>query len=414
MATTLNGTAGNDFFDAHANADYYLGQLVLVLAGMPSQGGWPTVNILVNGSVVLGNVQLTVDIRDGHTQTVSVPLPAGAAVTSVGLQYVNDLVTQVDDRNVYVGSVTLNGHALDLAAATYTRLDYPTIPGQHDMDWNGSMVWSGAPVQAAMAGPTHADNVVVEAGAGTDTVLYQGRASDYTVGFTADGFTVTPKNGAWGTDTVVNTENVVFDDRGSSYGGGFLTSVDAPQNVIDGGTGLDTLYLRGTHTQYQIAYTGQASNGFSITGNGVQEFVTNVERLAFSDGYIGLDVKNDGGMAYRMYQAAFNRQPDTSGLGFWVNAMDKGVTLTQVADAFIASAEFQATYGNLDNAQFVNQLYQNVLHRGPDASGFAFWQNVLDTHAATRAEVLGGFSESAENQANVIGAIQNGFYFTLS
>jgi hypothetical protein len=355
--------------------------------------------------VVLDN-----DVRQGQLKTVSVTLPAGVAVTSVGLEYTNDLVTQTDDRNVYVGSVTLNGHALDLAAGVYTRVDYPTIAGGHDMDWNGSMVWSGAPVQAAMAGPTHADSVAIDGGAGMDTVLYHGRASAYTVGFTAGGFTVTPKSGAWGTDTIINTENVLFDDSGT-YGSGFTTNVDAANGVIDGGTGLDTLYLHGTHTQYQISHT---DSGFSITGNGVQEWVTNVDRLAFSDGYIGLDLKNDGGMAYRMYQAAFNRQPDTSGLGFWVNAMDKGVTLTQVADAFIASAEFQATYGNLDNAHFVNQLYQNVLHRGPDASGFAFWQNVLDTNAATRAQVLAGFSESNENQANVIGSIQDGFFYTLA
>jgi hypothetical protein len=410
MATTLNGTAGNDLINAHASSDYYAGQLVLVLGGMPSQGGWPVVNILVNGSVVAGNVLINSDVIQGHTQTVSVALPPGVAITSVGLQYVNDLVTTTDDRNVYVGSVTLNGQSLDLAAATYTRLDYPTIAGQHDMDWNGSMVWSGAAVQGAMAAPTHADNAIIDGGAGLDTVLYQGRASAYTVGYTSSGFTVTPKNGAWATDSIINTENVLFDDSGT-YGSGFTTNVDAAQGTIDGGVGLDTLYLHGTHSQYQIVHT---DSGFSITGNGVQEWVTNVERLAFSDGYVGLDIHDNGGMAYRMYQAAFNRKPDAGGLGFWINGMDNGITLTQVADSFIASAEFQATYGNLDNAHFLTQLYQNVLHRAPDPSGFAFWQNVLDTNAASRAEVLKDFSESPENQANVIGSIQDGFYYTIA
>lgn len=410
MATTLNGTAGNDLIAAHADADYYAGQLVLVLGATPSQGGWPVVNILVNGTVVRGNVLIDSDVIQGHTQVVSVPLPAGVAVTSVALQYVNDLVTDTDDRNVYVGSVTLNGKALDIAAATYVREGYPTEPGTQGMDWNGTMTWSGAVVQDAMAAPTHADNAIIDGGAGTDTVLYQGRASGYTVSYTADGFTVAPKNGAWSADTIVHTENLLFDDTGS-YGGGFQRNVDPAQGTIDAGSGLDTLYLHGTHAQYQIAHT---TAGFSITGNGVQEWVTNVERLAFSDGYIGLDIQGNGGMAYRMYQAAFDRAPDAGGLGFWINGMDNGITLTQVAQSFIDSAEFQATYGNLDTAHFVNQLYQNVLHRAPDASGFAFWEHVLDSGMGSRADVLVGFSESQENQANVIGAIQDGFFYTLA
>jgi serralysin len=53
-----------------------------------------------------------------------------------------------------------------------------------------------------------------------------------------------------------------------------------------------------------------------------------------------------------------------------------------------------------------------VLHRTPDAGGLQFWVDSLNT-GMSRAEVLIGFSESAENQANVIGSIQNGIFFTL-
>jgi hypothetical protein len=47
-----------------------------------------------------------------------------------------------------------------------------------------------------------------------------------------------------------------------------------------------------------------------------------------------------------------------------------------------------------------------VLHRAPDAAGYDFWTQAL--HTSSRADVLVGFSESAENQAQVIGAIQHG------
>ena len=416
MATqVINGTAGNDVINAHPDAHYVAGQLVFVLGGMPSQGGWPAVNILVNGNVVLAGVTIDSEVRDGRTEIVSVPLPAGTPVSSVGIRYTNDLVTTVDDRNVYVGSVSVNGVSLELSSGTYVRDDYPTIPGQNAMNWNGTMTWSGAAVQNAGAAGGQADNVSIDASAGIDTVLYQGRATAYGVSYTDSGFNVTPTSGAFATDTIANTENLLFDDRspypyGANGAGGAAAVVDGSQGTIDGGGGLDTLYLRGAHTQYTIAHT---ATGYSVSGNGVNEWVTNVERLAFTDGFVGLDIQGDTGMAYRIYQAAFNRTPDTGGLGFWINAMDKGMGLEEVSANFIGSVEFQATYGGLDNAQFVTQIYQNVLHRAPDPGGLAFWQNQLDSGTWTRAVVLTGFSESNENQANVIGAIQDGAYYNI-
>ncbi|MFS2021964.1 DUF4214 domain-containing protein, partial [Massilia sp. CT11-108] len=41
-----------------------------------------------------------------------------------------------------------------------------------------------------------------------------------------------------------------------------------------------------------------------------------------------------------------------------------------------------------------------------DAAGYAFWTDAL--HSTSRADVLVGFSESTENQVQVIGSIQNG------
>jgi hypothetical protein len=277
------------------------------------------------------------------------------------------------------------------------------------MNWNGTMTWSGPTVQNATAAGGQADNASIDAGAGVDTVMYVGRASGYTVAGTASGFTVTPRNGAFATDTVNNTENVLFDDRVPyAYGTGGSAAVDAAAGTIDGGAGLDTLYLRGEHTQYTINHT---TTGFSVTGNGVSEWVTNVERLAFSDGFVGLDVKGDAGMSYRIYQAAFDRKPDIGGLGYWINQMDNGMGVREVAANFIASPEFQSTYGPLNNNQFAAQLYRNVLHRESDAGGLAFWTDALDSGRMTKQDVLVGFSESNENQANLIGVIQDGMFY---
>ena len=55
-----------------------------------------------------------------------------------------------------------------------------------------------------------------------------------------------------------------------------------------------------------------------------------------------------------------------------MNALDQGLNISQVAQNFINSPEFSATYGSLNDTQFVTQLYANVLHRAPDDGGLAY------------------------------------------
>jgi hypothetical protein len=54
-----------------------------------------------------------------------------------------------------------------------------------------------------------------------------------------------------------------------------------------------------------------------------------------------------------------------------------------------------------------------VLHRKPDQAGYDYWVKVLDTRAATTANVLAGFGESPENQQQVAAAIANGISYTI-
>ena len=141
--------------------------------------------------------------------------------------------------------------------------------------------------------------------------------------------------------------------------------------------------------------------------------MTNIERLKFTDVSIAFDTSGEAGMAYRLYKAAFSRAPDTAGLGYQMKALDDGLSLGQVAANFIASQEFQVKYGSLSNAQFVIQLYLNVLGRAGDSEGYAYHLARLDGGAAGRNDVLAGFSESPENQAALIGTISTGMVYTV-
>jgi hypothetical protein len=183
-------------------------------------------------------------------------------------------------------------------------------------------------------------------------------------------------------------------------------------DVIDGAAGFDVAKYLGASNQYQIISTNGSIVVSDNTSNrdGV-DTLTNVERLQFSDKVVGFDVSDNAGEAYRIYEAAFNRKPDTDGLGYWIAQLDKGATLKSVAEGFIGSSEFQKLYGSSpSNTSFVDNLYKNILDRAGEKAGVDYWVGQLNS-GVSRADILVGFSESAENKAGVIGSIQNGIEY---
>ena len=187
----------------------------------------------------------------------------------------------------------------------------------------------------------------------------------------------------------------------------------AGNDDLDGGAGTDSAVIAGLRDNFTIERLGGDWSVTAKTGSEGRDLLRDVERVQFSDQAIALDVSGGAGKVYRLYQAAYDRKPDAGGLGFWISQADKGVTQASIAEGFIGSAEFTALYGAApSNDALVSRIYTNVLHRDPDASGKAFWVDVLDRKAATVAEVLMGFSESPENVAAVAKVIGSGFEYT--
>ena len=98
---------------------------------------------------------------------------------------------------------------------------------------------------------------------------------------------------------------------------------------------------------------------------------------------------------YRLYRAYFLRQPDQSGMCFWTQKRQLGLGLDAISEAFAQSPEFQGSYGDLEDEEFVELVYENVLGRVPDSGGLAHWTGQLQA-GVSRGSVMIGFSESAE------------------
>lgn len=211
------------------------------------------------------------------------------------------------------------------------------------------------------------------------------------------------------------------------------------QDVADkffGGAGIDTAVYHGKSSEYLITETtfyadsglklGEAFKGLQVVDavgarNGT-DLLNDVERLQFSDATIAFDIEGNAGQAYRIYKAALDRAPDEAGLGYWIEQMDNGLSLQSAAQGFIDSAEFSGLYGARPSDEaFIDLLYQNILNRSPDQAGYTYWvDHLYGTNKGglnpngvllSRADVLTGFSESAENKINVTGLIQNGIEY---
>lgn len=230
--------------------------------------------------------------------------------------------------------------------------------------------------------------------AGTSSYIFTTTSNGVVINGTADNDTLI---GFSGKDTI-----------NAGAGNDIITGGDGDDGLT-GGDGLDTATYAGKKSDYALTTNG---NDFMVQdkiGHDGTDTLSQVERLQFSDGAIALDIHGVSGQAFRLYQAAFDRKPDLEGLGYWIEDMDKGSSLTTVAAGFFQSPEFQTLYGsNPSIVTLITNFYANVLHRAPDQAGFDYWENQLNKGEITQAAALASFCESTENQAQVIGTIQNG------
>jgi len=201
-------------------------------------------------------------------------------------------------------------------------------------------------------------------------------------------------------------------------------------DIFFGGDGLDTAIFPNPRKDYTVSSSNtvydpvrQKSDlsGYKVRNITKPDFgqadLYQVERIRFSDSSLALDLAGNAGKAYRVYKAAFARDPmagDKAGLGYWISNIDKGMDMIEVAARFIDSPEFRGLYGqNPSNADFLTKVYTNVLGRTPDQGGYNWWLNELNNNPTkTKAKVLADFAESGENQAGVASLIGNGIQST--
>ena len=203
-------------------------------------------------------------------------------------------------------------------------------------------------------------------------------------------------------------------EQGSSGNDSFIAH--AGTTTITGGGGHDSVLFQGARAGYSLS----ATNGIVTVADATASrdgtaVASGIQYLTFTDKTIIVATADQANVA-RLYQAAFDRAPDTGGLNAWldvyasmipasVKAAGAMVALAEtaiaagsisIAQGFTGSGEFQAAYSGLDTQGFLTRLYNNVFSRAPDAGGLAAWTTAMN-NGYTKEMVLVGFAESSEN-----------------
>mgnify|MGYP004502968179 FL=1 len=195
---------------------------------------------------------------------------------------------------------------------------------------------------------------------------------------------------------------------GAGIANGFINSAEFKNRNLNNNDYLDVLYRtffdREADAGGKAYWMGKLQKGISRTEvlSGFvnsQEFSNLCDRFGIARGTMqanGSSIYRPGvrGYVLRMYTKALNRDGETVGVEDWTNRINTKVMSPEtVAKSFFSSQEF--INRNLNNADYVETLYQTFMDRASDAGGKQYWINKLNS-GMSRQQVLEGFSRSEE------------------
>lgn len=347
-----------------------------------------------SGAIFYGNV----------TQATStlIEIVAGSQVgdyTGQGFTYSGNAVVggTVTGYSTYQnGSLVASVSAVAVPATTvYQLIQQSRLQDLYNLVLSGNDTINGSGAGDVLKGFAGND-ILTGVASGVDTVAYSGLAAQYSITPNSQGFAVKKPDGI---DELISIKNVRFADKAIS-----LASLVPSAPVVPlSPPGTNDITVPGNHAQYIIVDnpSGQALIRDTVAGRGGDRTIQGLQHITFSDGSGVLDPTGNAEAVTRLYQAALNRVPDKAGLDLFTNALSSNaVTISVLAASFTSSPEFISRYGTPNNTGFVSQLYQNVLHRAPDAAGAQNFVNALNS-GGLKADALVSIANSAENRANL-------------
>jgi hypothetical protein len=251
------------------------------------------------------------------------------------------------------------------------------------------------------------------------------------------GFQVAAPISAAASGPAVTTVTAATDNSAATVGAGHVVTVTLNANEAVNVSGTPTLqlsdnqvatYASGSGTDaltfYYVVQPGDSTSDLHVTGLNLSSGATITDG---SGNNLSTGVTADLGIVVNaastppatsvqqevlgLYAALYNRAADAPGLAYWegvvgATAANAGTTAITTANAellgqlFVTteSTYFNATYGALNDSQFISALYTNIGGNSGDPSGISYWAGQLATLEAqgasvttARSEIVGAF-----------------------
>jgi len=159
--------------------------------------------------------------------------------------------------------------------------------------------------------------------------------------------------------------------------------------LFHGGQGFDTLKLGSFSIIEQHA-------GYVIIngGHNVQLKLVNVERIEMNGQVIDITATTEQSAIATLYQNILGRQADLTGFEYWDNQVKAGQSLGQVAITMTRSTESGNSLFNGNTSHDLDTLYNVILKRPTDPVGKTYWSAQIDQGLQSLEQVAQGFVTS--------------------
>ena len=258
---------------------------------------------------------------------------------------------------------------------------------------------------------------IVDGGDGFDTVVIIGRSTEFKIVVDSGITYIDALSGASALTEraqLNNVEQIQFLDKTVSLVVNDVIKGQPGTDFFDGGLGLDTVVYSGPQERYTINKSGNRYVVSEPTGSDDTDYLSNIERLQFSNGKVALDLAGNAGEAARLIGALLGPTyvKDKALAGIVIGLLDQNYTPQTIAALGLNTSMYVGLAGSASNEDFVKHVFKNVIGRGPGEAELQTYVGMLSTGTSQAAlAVMAADTEFTAAQIGLTGLMLHGWEF---
>jgi len=258
---------------------------------------------------------------------------------------------------------------------------------------------------------------VVDGGGGFDTVVIIRRSSQFKLVFDSGVTYIDALSGASAMTEraqLNNVEQVQFLDKTVSLVVNDTIKGQPGTDFFDGGLGIDTVVYSGLQERYSITKSGNRYVVSEPTGSDDTDYLSNIERIQFSNGKVALDLGGNAGQAARLIGALLGPSfiKDKALAGVVIGLIDQDYSIESIANLGLNTSFYLTLAGSTKNEDFVNHVFRNVVGRTPEVNEQKTYVDMLNAGTSQAAlAVMAAGTEFTASQIGLTGLTSHGWDF---